>query len=400
MMRRTLTMLLLTAPAVGLAFEAVDTLPLSGSFPAYEAPPEYPRVFWAEGGVMRDNNVLRRPGGSEDETIARLGIGARTDARVFGRQRLRLEANAQAYAFERFSDLDHVAYGLLGEWGWELGNRLAGTLGAARRDYQASLAEVRAAVRDRITADRFYGTAAWRILPDWRVRGGLAQENADRPSRPLAEREFTTATAALEYVTPLGNALGIEALASEGDAPLGELIDPIGQFIDNDYRRRDVSAVATYNAGAWLRFDARAGRTRFRHTLVPERDFEGSTWRVGVDWLPGRKTLLSLDVYKEVRTILDYDASHALVDGVSFGPSWAPTAKLVFSARLVRDVIEYQGDPAMREETVRALRLAAGWEITRRLRLAAGVDRGERSSTFLDRDYDFTAWMANLRYQF
>ena len=62
--------------------------------------------------------------------------------------------------------------------------------------------------------------------------------------------------------------------------------------------------------------------------------------------------------------------------------------------------IEYQGDPALREETVRALRLAAGWEITRRVRLAAGLDRGERSSTFLDRDYKFTAFMANLRYQF
>jgi hypothetical protein len=400
MMRRILTMLLLSAPAAALGFEAVDTLPFSSRFPAYEAPPEHPREFWAEAGFLRDNNVLRRPGGSADETITRLGVGARTDTRVFGRQRLRLEANAYAYAFERFPDLDHVAYGVLGEWGWELGNRLSGRLGAGRRDYQTELSEIQAPVRDRIIADRFYGTAAYRVAPDWRLRGSLAHETAERSRRALVDTEFNTATAGIDYVTPLGNALGLEALAAEGDAPLGELIDPIGEFINNDFRRREVAAVATYNPGAQLRFDGRIGRTRFQHSEVPERDFEGSTWRLGAAWLPGYKTILSLDVYKEIRTVLDYAASHALVDGVSFGPSWAPTAKLVFSARLVRDVVEYQGDPAMREETVRALRLAAGWEITRHMRLAAGLDRGERSSTFLGRDYEFTAWMANLRYQF
>lgn len=401
MMRRTLTTILsLTAPVAALAFEAVDTLPRSDSFPAYETPPEYPRLFWAEAGVMRDNNVLRRPGGSVDENITRLGVGARTDARVFGRQRLRLEADAQAYAFDRFPDLDHVAYGVLGEWGWELGNRLSGRLGAGRRDYQSALTEVQAPVRDRIIANRFYGTAAYRVLPDWRIRGSLARDASERPRRTLVDTEFNTATAGIDYVTPLGNALGVEALAAEGDAPLGELIDPAGLFVNNDFRRREVAAVATYNAGTQLRFDARLGRTRFEHTEVPERNFDGGTWRLGAGWRPGNKTLLSLDFYKEIRTVLDFDASHALIDGVSFGPSWAPTAKLVFSARLVRDIVEFQGDPALREETVRALRLGAGWEITHRWRLVAGLDRGERSSSFPGRDYSFTAVMANLRYSF
>ena len=54
----------------------------------------------------------------------------------------------------------------------------------------------------------------------------------------------------------------------------------------------------------------------------------------------------------------------------------------------------------MRDETLRTLRLAAGWEIQRNLELSGGWDIGKRSSNVVGRDYDYHALMANLRWSF
>ncbi|MNC87751.1 hypothetical protein D3C83_35030 [compost metagenome] len=112
-------------------------------------------------------------------------------------------------------------------------------------------------------------------------------------------------------------------------------------------------------------------------------------------------------MYREPRSIIDVAASHVLVEGVSFGPSWAPTAKLVFSARLINEHREYSGDPAaalgaepLQDETVRGYVIGAGWEITRRHHLGLAWEHGERSSNVLGRDYDYNTLMANLRYVF
>jgi hypothetical protein len=54
----------------------------------------------------------------------------------------------------------------------------------------------------------------------------------------------------------------------------------------------------------------------------------------------------------------------------------------------------------MRDETLRTIRLGAGWEIQRNLELSAAWDIGKRSSNVPGRNYDYDAVMANLRWSF
>jgi len=403
-MRRTFAGLLLLATSSSvLGFEAVDTIPYPslGDFPAYPRAEAGPGRIYGQLGILRDDNVLRRPAGTS-ETVTRLGLGASYDARVYGRQRLRLEAQGDGFIYNRFSNLDHFAYGVLGEWRWEIGNQLSGTLGYERRHYQTDLAELRTARQEMITSNRLVGTAALRITPSWRVRGAAAAAETDR----RGSSGSTSVTGGIDYVTGLGNSLGAEVRSTSGDAPLSEVLDPADVFRDNDYDQKELAAVATYNAGPQLRLGARVARTERTYTLLPSFDFEGTTYRFDAAWRPGNKTLLAFEVYKLPLPVLEVDATHVVTRGVAFGPSWAPTAKLVFSARIAREELEYPGDPAalgltaIREEVVRALRLSAGWEATRRHHLGIAVDTGERSSNLLGRDYDYTAVMANLRYVF
>lgn len=408
-MRRALAGVLLVAvPVAAPAFEAIDTLPYpsTGAFPAYPRDSARPGRFFANAGVMYDDNFLRRPTGQESEVITRLGLGATYDQRIYGRQVLRLDARGDVFKYDRFSNLDHFAYAVLGEWRWELGNQLSGTLGYGRRHFQADRGERQTATEDLVTEQRLYGSAAYAITPDWRVRGALAGAHLERPDTVTADATSRSAAAGIDYVTPLGNSLGVEVRGASGDAPVSEAFDPSGQFNNNEYDETEVAALATYNVGPGLRLGARVGKTEREYTLLPAFDFSGTTYRFDAAWRPGNKTLLAFEVYRLPRSVIELDTTQSIAQGFIFGPSWAPTAKLVLSARFLREEREYPVSPAVaglaapREETLHGIRLAAGWEATRHFHFGAAWDTGERRSTDLGRDFDYNAVMLNGRYVF
>jgi hypothetical protein len=404
---------LLLMPATALAFETVDALvfPSTGSFPAYPAEPgSEPRSVetWANVGMMYDSNLLRRQSGTEDDTVTRYGLGIRYLGRVIGRQVLRLEGRADYFAYNHFDNLNYLSYGGLGEWRWELGNDLGGTLGYGRDRAMRDLGETQAAVKNLVTLEHAYATAAFRVFEEFRLRGGLDWAHATQSAAAAAEVRTVTSTVGADYVTALGNALGVEYRASNGDAPVPEFVQTaVGILVNNDFKEREAAVVATYIAGTQLRSTARVGHTTRSYTELPNRDFKGTTYRGSVDWLPGNKTRLVFTAYKEPRSIIDVGASHVLTRGVAFGPDWAPTAKLVFSPRLYKERRINQGDPTVallggiqRDETLRGIRLGVGWEPARRFHIGFGLDHGERDSNTPGRVYRYNAIMANARLSF
>ena len=397
----------LLAPHAARAFETVDTLiwPSAGRFPAY--PPEEVRPYevFVEAGSMFDSNILRRNAGVEKDNVFRFGGGGRIDQRVVGRQMVRLEARGDAYVFDQFSDLNHFAYAGAATWLWELGNDFAGTLGYARTHRLASLTELQRAVKRMVTADDVFGTAAWRLGPHARLRGGLAYGRGKRETPGEENDTFgtRTATAGADWVTSLGNALGVEYRLSRGDAPISTALDPSGNFANNDYKEQEYALVATYVSSPMLRFSGRAGHTERTYTDLPNR-FSGATYRAGLEWFPGNKTLIALEAYREPRAVIDIVASHVLVRGFAFGPAWAPTAKTVLSLRFVNDHRQFIAADenvaplgTLVDETIRVIRIGLGWEPQRLVQVGLGLDRGNRESNTLGRNYNYTAAMANVR---
>ena len=397
------------ASNVARAFETVDTMPWAsgGRFYGYPADEMRPYEVFIEGGVMTDSNIVRRNAGAERDTVFRAGGGGRIDQRVIGRQRVRLEARGDAYVFDRFSDLNHFAYSGAGTWLWELGNDLSGTLGYARTHRLAALSEVQRAVRRMITTDDVFGTAAWRVGPSVRLRGGLAYGRGvrDTPGEDRVSVGTRTATAGADWVTTLGNAIGVEYRYTRGDAPVSPILDPNGTFANNDYREREYAVVATYTSSPTLRFTGRAGHTERTYTDLPQsNNFSGATYRAGAEWQPSAKTILAVEAYREPRGIIDVVATHVLTRGFAFGPAWAPTAKLAFSLRLVNDHRNYVAadttatpEGTLVDETLRVARLGIAWEPERGMQVGLGFDRGMRDSNTLGRDYQYTAAMANIR---
>ena len=134
-----------------------------------------------------------------------------------------------------------------------------------------------------------------------------------------------------------------------------------------------------------------------------QHDFAGPTGRMSLEWLPGTKTILGFEAYREPRSVIDVAASHLMVAGVSFGPRWAVRTRSCWgttpagAAGFRRRSVDRGRDHAT-DELINLARISVGWEPVRFWQLSAAFDHGERESNVVGRDYQFNAVMANLAY--
>jgi hypothetical protein len=400
--------LLALAPASALAFDTVDALPWpsAGLFaPGYAGDPIRPWSVTAYGGTMYDTNVRRTNTGETADWISRVGVGGRYAARLVGRQSIALDGFGEYRTYDELGQFDHFAYGLRGQWLWELGNQLAGVASVSRTHRLADLAETRSDVRDMITADRIDLTGAYRFHPDWRLTGGVGATRTEHDGRAIAPRDAVGVRGGIEHVSPLGNAIGLEARYTKGEAPVDTLL--IGSFPDNEYEESEVALTLAYAFTAQIALRGRVGHTERTYNQLSASNFSDTTGRGAIEWRPSVKALLTFEAYRQPESVIDVDALYVDLRGVGVGVAWAATYKLVFSLRALSERRVFKGDVLAassgsppRDETTRVLRFGVGWEPERRWQLSTSVDFGTRDSNLLVNDYDYTAFTANIRYTF
>lgn len=397
--------LLALAPATALAFETVDTLPwpsAGGFFPTYEGDPIRPWSVFAYAGAMYDSNVRRVLTGETSDIISRLGVGGRYTARVVGRQSIAVEGYGEYRTYDRLDEFNHFAYGLRGSWLWEIGNQLAGTATLARTQRLADVGEA-GAVKDIVTVDRAEVGGGYVFHPDWRLTGGAGATRVEHDGRPVDTAYSTGVRAGIEYVSGLRNTIGLEWRYADGDAPLDAAIGPGGTI---DYQENEIAATLSYGFGATLRFRGRLGQTERTYPDLSAANFSGTTGRGTLDWALAPKLVLNFDAYRSSDPVVDTTALYVDRRGTSVGVSWAATYKLIFTFRAINERRIYSGDPLVatgepqRDETLRTLRFGLGWEPERRWQISTSLDVGTRESNLLGRDYDYTAIVGNIRYQF
>ena len=400
--------LLALAPASALAFETVDALPWpsAGLFaPGYQGDPIRPWSVSAYGGTMYDTNVRRADVGETADWISRVGVAGRYAARVVGRQSIALDGFGEYRKYDELTDFDHFAYGLRGQWLWELGNQLSGIASISRTHRLADLAERRVDEKDMVTADRFDLTGAYRFHPDWRLTGGVGSTRTAHDGRDIATRHAYGARGGIEHVSPLGNAIGLEARYAEGEAPVDS--PGIGSFPDNEFEETELAVTLAYVLTAQIALRGRLGHTERTYNQLSASNFSGTTGRGAIEWRPSVKALLTFEAYRQPDSVIDIDALYVDLRGVGVGVAWAATYKLVFSLRALSERRLYKGDVLAassglppRDETTRVVRFGVGWEPERRWQLSTSVDFGSRESNILANDYDYTAYTANIRYTF
>lgn len=421
-LRRIGTAVLLCLPAVasGQGFDTTEDIlwPDQGRFTGYPAEPDPRRVqFSVSGGIYHDDNIFRLsdsvavPAGfSKSDTVYRVGMGLRADLPV-SQQRFLFDAKVDNYTFDKNGILDHIAYRAGAAWRWQVTRQFTGDIGYSRRRFLNDLGEIQAPLKDLITEDRLYASAGFAFTPRWRVRGAADWFKWDHSevTRDVLDLRVSSTTVGLDYVTPAQNSVGGQFKFSHGDYPNRQFLP--GGAVANSYDEYETSAVLHWILTGKTVLDGRVGYTRREHDEVPQRDFAGGTGRLSLNWAAGAKTLINVSVWREIQpveeqaTALQAAASYLLSTGLSVGPAWAPTSKLVFQLKAVHEKRDYQGDPGttggvQREDTFNGLRVAAGYTPRRNLQFSLAAERGDRSSNFFGRDYEYNRVSANGRFQF
>jgi len=415
----TAALVMMCCSATSPALQPIDDLywPETGKFPGYPAEPDERKVrFSIFGGIDRDSNLFRLSdrvdpqtaiGSTEKaDTLSRLGVGLKADLPA-SRQRLVLDLQAVMHDYNRFDLLDHNEYLASGTWKWQAGSNWSGDAGYAKRRYLSPLSEIQAPIKDMVTEDRAFFGAGFMLTPRWKLRGAAdwIKWDHDEPTRDSLDARIVSGTVGLDYVTPPGNYVGGQFKYSDGEYPHQEPV--AGGFVDNRFKEYEASLVAHWIATGKSSFDARAGYTSRQHDQLPQRDFDGFTGRLNYDWYIASKTLLNFAIWRELRSSEDISASYVLAEGWSVGPAWAPTSKIVLQARYIREDRDYRGDPGFvltggtqREDTFRGIYLSAGYTPRRNIRLSLEIERGNRDSNTLNRDYDYSAVSGNAKIRF
>jgi hypothetical protein len=286
---------------------------------------------------------------------------------------------------------------------WELGNQLSGSALYARRHRHADLGDFQVERRAMVTTDQFLLDGGYRFHPDWRIFGAVEQTRSRREVDEASDLDTTTVRGSLTYSTPLGNALGIEARGTRGDARFTDEVS--GVSFTNDFDEREIAAILSYALGSQLRVSGRLGHTERKYVDLAGRDFSGTTYRGAVDWLLTSKLIFRLEGYRLPESVPEIDASHVVRQGAVFAASYAATFKLVFTARFVNEHRVAEGSAEalitgapVTDDTLRFWRFGAGWEPQRHWQLGAGLDLGERRSNLLGREYEYYQVMLNARW--
>ncbi len=417
---------LLCFPAAASAIMTIDDIrwPQTGAYPAY--PEELSAAAtgrrlhaYVYGGLYHDSNLLRLPSGfatpfSKSDNFSKLGVGVRGDFAV-SRQHFLLEGQVDDNRFHNFSMLDNTGGRASATWNWEFGNNWSGSIGASRERALSGFGQIvsTTVIKDMLDQDRAFANAAFRVTPDWRLRGGVAsyRYKHDGPGRSFLDSEQTDTILGADYVTPLQNSIGVQYRYSRGDFPNLQLVNPA--LTNNKYKEDEPSVVVHYNLGGKSSIDARLGYTHRTYDQAGLPDFRGGTGNFAFHWTPTPKTILDLTAFRETRpfvststgsvlTAFNSTPTYVIAEGLTFAPYWALTDQVVFQAMLLDERDTYQGDPTVatqREDKFRAGSVSVGWTPIRPLLLSLSLERGKRSSN-TGFDFDYNAVSANARYTF
>jgi exopolysaccharide biosynthesis operon protein EpsL len=359
-------------------------------------------------GLVYDDNVFRLDDdesssavlgeSGRSDSIRQVGAGLRYDLPV-SRQLFSVEARADNFNYNRFSDLDHTAYLLGGNWAYQAGPDISGDLGYSRSRRLTSFNELQQVQRDLITRDTGYISSTYRVFPRLQVRGALQGDRVDHSesSRDALNQRIATETIGVDYVSTRENTIGAQLQLKQGSYPNAP----------NEYDEYELSAVAGWQFAPKTRFDGRIGYTDREYDEVSQSDFSGITYRGILAWAPSSKILVDGALYREIEAVEDFlTASSVLTDGLTAGIAWAPTIKIVLQARALYEDREYEGDPGSalgvtgdREDKFRGLRFSAGYRPARFVDVWSSYEHGRRSSDENNADYDYDLFSINVGFR-
>ncbi|MYN17685.1 outer membrane beta-barrel protein [Rugamonas sp. FT107W] len=363
-------------------------------------------------GYSYEDNLLRlsdaaKAAGAVGSDSSRQAFAGVAFERPLGRQLFTGSARVSRVSFDRFTELDYSGKDANGEWKWQLGNDLSGTLGGTYSESLSSFSDFHAAERNVRTQRGAYFEAKYQFVPHWQLRGRTSRDKYDYEAlqQQYLNRDVNAVEAGLDYLAGTGSSIGVQARRTRAAYP-----NPLsfgGVVFDQAYRQTDVKLKVRWQISAITQLEFLGGRARRTHLYFAGADSSGANGRASFSWVPEPSLTFNAAVWKDYSPYEGIGGvSYSQDKGASVGAGWQFKPQLQLGAQLRTTRREFVGAsnaalPANANDRIGTASLSATYNWTRQLSITASAFREQRSSgSFLSSAYSAKGASVNASLQF
>lgn len=356
--------------------------------------------------VSHNSNVFARPpdeppfastGNTQlGDTITRYLAKAVGDF-DWGLNRLALNAQAERFQFNRFTQLNHNETKFGGEFDWHLGGTIDGSLEYSQRRAMASLADTFAEQLEIQTDKMASGTFRFMVTPRWRIdlQPTWHEFDSPLPQYPNFGDKDTGVAASLNY-------LGIQKLTAGLRL---EYLDGRyhGIVAATKYHQTTGQLTLNYAISGFSSFDGQLGYTKRANSYVNSADANldpnnllgnttGLTGSLGARRILSVKTSVGLRLFREIASYVA-GANSEVSTGGEVNLKWEPDVKFTVVARYLMATQTIEGALAIsrfagRTDRIHGAELDLEYHALKWLTLRPYFLRNTRSSNFHEANFN------------
>ncbi len=329
----------------------------------------------AAAAIERDSNILRAPDAVSDE-IGILSAGLRLDKR-YSLQRLTLQAQAQRYRFNDFSNLDYSTLTYEGAWNFQVTPHLRGVLSAERQQYRDITNGVASGGVNLRTERHERAEVTLLGRGGWRTLAGLAHDRStsDDPRSLESSPRVSSLSIGGGYETAAGTLLTAQVRRGEGDYG--------GAARGIDFRETEPSVTLRWPATAKTTLEARLGYLDRAHDQEAVRDFKGFVGTSTLRWDFSPRTRVEAGLTRDLGSYEFSGGGQIRGWRLFIAPAWKPSEKTALRLRHAMERREWRvvspASPDLgRKDRNRWDTLALEWLPRRFLELSASARQERR----------------------
>jgi hypothetical protein len=354
--------------------------------------------FEATGGFEHHSNIFRLPVATS-ETVLRGLIGVRFEREV-SLQRFTLFGNVQPVKYLDFSRYDYVGYNVGGQWDWEVGRPVFGTVTANYLRDQTPFDLLGAPVKNLRDLWTARALAGLRLTQSWALIGAVDYLSLDNSSTFYRASDFsaTGIEAGVRYYP--GTAIDMDFVyrRESGEFPNRQVFDANGNLlptaVDNAYSQDALLWRVNWRPYAEARYGGTVGYTRRSFDTLSQRDFSGITGTLEADFPMTGALQFRGAVFNTIGSAELLNANYIRDTGIRLTPVWRATSRLSVDGLLLYTTRRYEGDPGfvftgaeVRRDKILDYGLRVNYEFARRVFLYGDLRRADRTSNYAGNDF-------------
>ena len=355
--------------------------------------------FEASGAFEHHSNIFRTPTAVSDTVIRGL-IGVRFEREV-SLQRFTLFGNLQPVKFLDFSRFDYVGYNVGGQWDWEIGRPVFGTISANYLRDQSPFDLIGGPIKNLRDLWTTRALAGFRLTQSWAVIGAVDYLSLSNSAAIVQASNFNTTGVEAGFRYYPGTALDMDFVyrRESGEFPNRQVFDANGNLlpaaVDNAYSQDALLWRLNWRPNPEARYGGTIGYTRRNFETLSQRDFSGITGSLEADFPLTGAVQFRGAVFNSIGTTELLNANYIRDTGIRLTPVWRATSRLSVDGLLLLSNRRYEGDPGfvftgaeIRRDRILDFGVRVNYEFARRVFLFGDLRRLDRSSNYAG--FDFT----------